>query len=208
MRAEDRERFGDSRADDPVVWRALDGKAVVTTDVQHNIAAPTVSIRASSPIIDISPETGKAEIIGAVVTGFLLDTAFVDGIKETTDLDITVFANDTSVATTFTAPDNQKRLIGIRETNPQIINTVLKKDSTYTGTAMILNQPFLASYIPIQDIEESTIGMFFTGMSQAEILDTVNDTIELTFSLSLLLMAFSILPIAWLARFISYNQKI
>lgn len=207
MRAEDKERFGDSLADDPVVWRALDGKAVVTTFTERGVTIPTVSIKASAPIVDTS-ETGEPEIIGAIVTGFLLDTAFVDGIKKLTDLDITVFANDTSSATTFTVPESQFRLIGTRELNQRILNTVLKEGMTYTGTASIMNRPFLAAYIPFRDIEETTVGMFFTGRSQASILAVVSDTIQLTFSISILLMILSILPLAWLARFISYHQQV
>ena len=207
MRAEDRERFGDSIADDPIVWRALDGKAVVTTDTQQVVTIPTVSIRASSPIVDTS-EAGDLEIVGAIITGFVLDTAFVDGIKKITDLDITVFADDQSIATTFTMPETGRRLIGAREPDQRIVNAVLKEGGTYTGTSSILNRPFLAAYIPIQDIEETTIGMFFTGRSQASILTLVGDTMRLTFSVSVLLMILFILPIGWLARFISHHQQV
>ena len=207
MRAEDKERFGDSLANDPVVWRALDGKAVVTTFTEPGVTIPTVSIKASSPVVDTSL-TGEPEIIGVVITGFLLDTAFVDGIKKITDLDITVFANDVSAATTFIVPESQLRLIGNRELDQDILTTVLKKHATYTGTTTILNRPFLAAYIPIKDVEETTIGMFFTGRSHASILAVVSDTMKLTFSISILLMIFFLLPIGWLARFISYNQQV
>lgn len=207
MRAEDKERFGDSLAEDPIVWRALEGKAVVTTDSKSSVTMPQVSIRASSPIIDTA-ETGQLEIIGAVVTGFILDTAFVDGIKKVTGLDITVFAEDTSVATTFTVPETQQRLIGAREVNQQVTDTVLKKAETFTGSAMILSQPFLAVYVPIEDIEETVTGMVFTGRSQKSILDLVSETMRLTFSISIILMIAFIGPIAWLARFITRHQQI
>lgn len=207
MRAEDKDRYGDSLADDPVVWRSLDGKAVVTTLAERGITLPMISIRSASPIVDAS-ESGELEIVGSVVTGYLLDTAFVDGIKQMTSLDVTVFAGDVSAATTFTVPGSQLRLVGTRESNTDIVTAVLKKGEKYTGEALVLNRPFLASYVPIKDIEETTVGMFFTGKSQAAFLASVSDTIQLTFSISILLMILSILPLWALARFITYHQNI
>lgn len=207
MRAQDKERFGDSVADDQVVWRALDGKAVVTTAAEQGVTISTVSIKAASPVIDTS-QTGEPKIIGTIITGFLLDTAFVDGIKKITDLDVTIFANDVSIATTFTDLSNDHRLIGVRELDQDILTTVLKEQKAYTGSALLFNRPFLAAYIPILDIEETPIGMFFTGRSQASILGVAGDTMRLTFSISILLMILSIPPIWWLARFISYNQQV
>lgn len=207
MRAEDKEHYGDSISEDPVVWRALNGKAVVTTFVEQGITLPTVSIRAASPVVDTS-ETGEQEITGVIVTGFLLDTAFVDGIKKITGLDITVFANDTRSASTFTVPGSQFRLIGTKELDQKVIKSVLKKSQSYTGSATVLNQSFLAAYIPILDVEETAIGMFFTGRSQSSILALASQTMRLTFLISIALMAISILPLRWLALFISHHQEV
>ncbi|MFC1701074.1 cache domain-containing protein [Patescibacteria group bacterium] len=207
IRAEDKEQFGDSMADDPVVWRALDGKAVVTIFSEEGVTIPKVSIKASSPIIDAS-KTGEPEIIGAVVTGYLLDLAFVDGIKNITGLDVMVFADNTISATTFASPESQIRMIGVKESDDNVLDTVLKKGNNFTGTVSIFNRSFLAAYIPLQDVEETTIGMLFTGKSKGSILDVASETMQVTFLISILLMIFSILPLWWLARFISYNQNI
>ncbi len=207
MRAEDRERYGDSIAQDPVVWRALDGKAVVTIQAEDGVTIPTIAIRASSPIVD-TREDGRPEIIGAIVTGYLMDIAFVDGVKKVTGLDVTVYANDVAAATTFTLPNSSTRLIGTHEVETNITSAVLKQGKRHTGTATILNQPFLASFIPILDVEETPIGMLFTGRSQASILAVASDTLKLTFSLSIVFMLLSILPLAWLARFITHNQQV
>lgn len=207
MRAEDKERFGESIAEDPVVWRALDGKAIVTSYAEHGVHLPVVSIRAASPIVDTS-QTGEPEIIGAIVTGFLVDTAFVDGIKKITNLEVTVFANEVSTATTFNMPDSGIRLLGTKETDERILDQVLKKGHAYTGAALVLNEPFLASYIPLKDIQNTTIGMLFTGKSQGSILSLISETIQLTFTVSIILMILSILPLWWLARFISHYQRV
>ena len=206
MHGEDRSRFGESIADDPVVWRALDGKIVVNTAVEKSVTVPRVSIRAASPIVDT--EGGEPKIVGAIITGFLLDTAFVDGIKKITGLDVTVFANDTRSANTITVPGSQSRLIGTRESDRKILETVLQNRDTYIGTAMILSQSYLASYIPINDVEDTTVGMFFTGRSQASILDLTSRTIQLTFLISTLLMLISLIPLRALASFITKHQEI
>ena len=207
MRAEDRDRFGDSIADDPILWRALDGKAVVTTTAEQGATIPTVSIRAASPIVDTS-EAGDPEIIGVVITGFMLDTAFVDGIKKITDLEITVFADNVRSATTLVVPESEFRLIGTQELNQEIIDTVLKKGETFTGTTRVLSRPFLAAYIPIKDIEETEIGMFFTGRSHASILAAAGETMQLTFVVSIALMIFALFILWWIARFISEQQRV
>ena len=207
MRAEDRQHFGDSLANDPVVWRALDGKSAVTVAVEPGITIPIVSIRAASPIIS-SSDKGEPEIIGAAVTGYLLDTAFVDGIKKLTDLDLMVFANDITVATTFEVPDTKTRLIGARELNTSIIQKVLQEGKNYTGDTEVFRRQFLAAYVPMKDIEATTIGMLFTGRSQASILSVIGETMRLTFSISLLLMIISIIPVWLIARFIAYHQDV
>lgn len=207
MRAEDRQHFGDSLANDPVVWRALDGKSAVTVAVQAGATIPIVSIRAASPIIS-SSDRGEPEIVGAAVTGYLLDTAFVDGIKNLTGLDLMVFANDTTIATTFAVPDTQTRLIGARELNPSIIKKVLREGKNYTGDTEVFGRQFLAAYVPMKDIEATTIGMLFTGRSQASILSVIAETMRLTFSVSLLLMIISIIPVWLIARFITYHQNV
>jgi len=207
MRAEDRERYGDSIADDPIVWRALDGKAVVTTVATQGVTVPTVSIRAASPIVDTS-EAGDPEIIGAVITGFLLDTAFVDGMKKITGLEITIFSDNIRSATTLVIPESQFRLIGTQEVNEEILDTVLRRGESFTGTTKVINQSFLAAYIPIKDVEETEIGMFFTGRSHASILAAAGETMQLTFVVSILLMIVALFALWWTARFIAYHQKI
>lgn len=207
MRAEDQERFGDSLAQDPVIWRALDGKAVVTIAVEEGVTLSKVTIRASSPVVD-AEESGEPRVIGAVVTGFLLDNAFVDGIKRITGLDVAVFAQNIRSASTFTIPESEFRLIGSREANREILDTVFKKKQSYTGIVSLLNQPYLAAYIPIEDVEGTTVGMFFTGRSQSALLALASDTIKRTFAISVVLMIVSVIPLRLLAGFITRNQQV
>lgn len=207
MRAEDKELYGDSLAEDSVVWRALDGKAVVTTAVEQGVTISKVAIRAASPILD-TEEGGESRIIGAIVTGFLLDNAFVDGINKITGLGVAVFANDIRSASTFTIPESELRLVGSRETNQDVLDAVFKKRRAYTGTVSILNQPFLAAYIPIEDVEGTVVGMFFTGRPQSALFALASDTMQRTFAISIIFMIVSVLPLRLLAMFISRNQEV
>lgn len=205
MRAEDKNHFGDSLAEDPVVWRALDGKSVVTAFIEPGATVPQMTIRAASPIIDLSDE-GNPEIIGATITGFIIDSAFVDGIKKLTGLDVAIFANDIRAATTFSVAE--ARLLGTRETDQRIIDKVLKKSEVFSGTALILNQPFYSAYVPLKDIENTTIGMVFTGRSQISILRSASDIIATTFGIAVFLMIVMVLPIYFLTRFITIQQNV
>ncbi|MDO8537088.1 MAG: cache domain-containing protein [bacterium] len=206
-RAEDEQAYGDSLAEDQTVWRALEGKAVVTISVEKGVTIPVVEIKASSPVVDTT-ETGLPKIIGVVVTGVLLDTAFVDGFKQVTGLDVVIFADDISSATTLTVPGGNYRLTGNRESNTAITDTVIKKGQIYTGNTTLFNQPFVAAYVPLKDIEETTVGMLFTAVSQASILALISDVMQRTFMISVLLMVAFILPLRWLAAFISRNQEV
>ena len=207
MRAEDRTHLGDSLAEDPVVWRAFDGKSVVTSFIEPGLTVPRFTIRAASPIIDTDSE-GEPEITGAVITGFIIDDAFVEGVKKITDLDVTIYAGAIRSASTFRLPGTQARLVGTREDDQRILDVVLKQARAYTGPVEVLNEPYFAAYTPIKDVEDTPVGMFFTGRSQAVVLEAASNTLRLTFGVSILLMLGIILPIYWLARFITHHQEV
>lgn len=84
MRGEDPDRIGDSLSSDPLVSRVIQGEMLSTVTKKQGVLAPEISIRSASPIA-----TGSG-IVGAVVVGSRVDNAFVDGIKETTGLDVSV----------------------------------------------------------------------------------------------------------------------
>ncbi len=198
MRAEDRDSVGDNQKDDAVVKSAMGGKQLATVIKRDGTLAPLVQVKAAVPIPGGS---------GVVVTGFSVDNAFVDGVKDITELDVAVFGNDTRAATTFVAADSKSRFVGTKETNEKILQTVLRDKKNFAGTAQILNQPYYTVYSPIKTLDDKVIGMLFVGKLQTTLIDTAKKSIELTFLGSILLMILSVVPAYFLAKYMQEHAE-
>lgn len=199
MRAEDREKIGDNIGSDSVVKSALSGQRLSTVVTRSGVFLPIVEIKAATPIII------NNEVKGAVVTGFLVDSAFVDGVKRTTGLDVTVFADRRRAATTFLLPDGKSRAVGTIESNPSVISSVLEKGEIFTGSSQVINQSYYTAYAPLKTYGDKTIGMLFVGKQQTELINAANRSLELTFLGSIILMVVSIIPTYYVSKYIS-NQ--
>lgn len=200
MRASDKENVGDS-LDDLTVKRALDGNTQSTVVIKEGIIAPDILIRSSAPIIS------DGSVMGVVVTGFKIDSAFVDGVKEVTGLDASVYADDTRVATTFITPDGKSRFISTKQTNEKVLSEVLTNGNVYVGPSEIMNQSFYTAYSPLRSGSDKIIGMLFVGKPQTELFRTAEESIQLTFLGSTVLMMLSIIPSFFVAKYIEKNIK-
>lgn len=87
----------------------------------------------------------------------------VDKIGKLTENTVTVFLNDTRVATNIIA-DGQ-RATGTKAPD-NIVDTVLKAGQAYSGEVNILGVNYHAHYVPIKDSEGKIIGMFYIGISK------------------------------------------
>ena len=196
VRADDPEKASGSLSDNPLIKKTLEGDgaaSIVTTDA---VMSPEVSVRAAYPI-----KTGDG-VIGAVMIGTSIDSAFVDGLKEATGLDASIYADNVRSATTFVAPDGKSRWIGIREETEKVKKTVLVDGELFTGSVNILNVPYFAAYLPLKDISENTIGMLFVGAPQVSLLQAASQSIELTFLVTVALLVASIFSAYFVSRYI------
>ena len=114
-RAEESDAISDSLADNLVVSSAFQGENLVNMDTRSWITAPQVYIETAVQMATPA----------AVYTGYIIDNAFVDGVKNATGLDIAIFADDVKSATTLKASDDVSRLTGVKETNQTITDKVL-----------------------------------------------------------------------------------
>lgn len=206
MRAEDRERIGDTVLDDKITKSALSGQPLSTVTLIQGILAPQIQIKAAVPIFKSNPKDPH-DIVGVVVTGFTVDNAFVDGIKEVTDLDASVYGGDTQAATTFVAPDGTSRFVGTKEHNVQILKIVLGQGEIFIGSTNVLNQPFFTAYSPLKSLNNEIIGMLFVGKPQTTLIQTAQRSVELTFLGSIICMILSILPSYFVSRYIYQHLK-
>lgn len=203
MRGEDKNKVGDTLIFDPTIKSALEGQRLATVISQEGAIAPHIQIKASVPFYIYK----NSKTQGVISTGFWIDSAFVDGIKSVTGLDVTVFGGNKRAATTFVASDGKTRLIGSLETNPAILETVLEKGEIFVGAANILNKPYYTAYAPLITYPDKTIGMLFVGKLQTELFETAQKSIQLTFIGSIFLMTLSLIPAYYLSRYIEENLK-
>jgi len=201
MRAENRDKIGDTLANDPLVQNALNNNSLSTVVTTPGILAPVVRVEAAVPIPNRNA-TDAARLVGTIVTGFLVDNTFVDGVKTLTGLETSVFGDNTRAATTFLDPDGKSRSIGTKETNPKVLEKVLKENAVYAGPSQILNQPYYSVYSPLKTVNDATIGMLYVGKPQTTILETAQKSIQFTFLGSVILMTLSLIPAYFLSSFI------
>jgi methyl-accepting chemotaxis protein len=142
-----------------------------------------------------------------VIAGVIADTAFVDGIKQATGMDASVYSTDVRSATTLLGPDGKSRLIGIKENNAQVKNTVLEKGESYKGVISLLNQPYLAVYAPLKNYDNTVAGMLLVGRPHTYILETAGRSIQLTFLIAALMIALSVIPAYIVARHIARQVR-
>ncbi len=193
---EEPDRFGYSLGADPLIKQALTGQSQVSVVTQEGTITPNIVIKAASPVMK------NNQVIGAVLSGSIVDTALLDGIKKATGLEASIYADTKLSATTILSPDGVTRPVGTQEQRPQIRITVLKDGNPYTGAVNLLNRPYFASYLPLLDAGKLPVGMLFVGKPQAGVLSTAGRSIELTFVVTAVLLIVSIFPAYLISRFI------
>ena len=196
-RGEDKERFGDSLSDDPVVKRALSGESAASIVSKDAVLAPEISIRAGAPI------KNREEVVGAVVTGTVIDSAFVDGIKAATGLEASIYSGNVLSATTLVNPDGELRPLGIKEENGGVKSKVLEKGENFVGAVSILNTPYFASFLSLKDVDETPVGMLFVGKPQIGVFQTAGRAIESTFLVTAILMMIAVFPAYFISKYIT-----
>lgn len=202
MRGEDNDKIGDSLSNDSLFKRALRGEKSSSVATKDGPIAPIVSIRSAVPI---TASTGQA--IGVVIVGSDIDNAFVDGLKATTKLDVSVYADNVLSATTFIASDGKSRYIGIKEEDKNINKNVLIDGKNYSGELNILNVAYLAAFTPLKDVDGNPVGMLFAGEQQVSTIQAASSSIEYTFIIAVLFLLISILPSFLISRFITNQFK-
>jgi len=147
------DRTGDSLAGQAQVRRGLQREATV------GIVGSTVvpfSVRACVPVVKGDKLLGTLSVGTSIVT-----EPYVDGLKELTGAEVTIFVGNTRAMTTITS--DGKRVIGSQLGNPIIENAVLKNREAVFRDLTIFGQPFKAAYWPLADFENNVVGMWFVG---------------------------------------------
>lgn len=198
-RPDNNEKVGESISEDLLFQKAKAGNSYSTVASEKGVLSPQIMVKAAVPVID------EGNTIGVIITGTIIDNAFVDGIKSATDLDSSVYAGLEMSATTLIAPDGKSRYIGTPLEEGNLISTIFVKRQDFINEVDILTTPYLVAIAPLKDLEGNSIGMLLIGKEKSEVLQSVSRAIEATFLLSILIFILSILPIYVTARYIA-NQ--
>jgi len=194
IRAENPDRWGDSISSDPLVRRALSGTTSSTITTAEGVLGPAVYIKSAAPV----EQSGK--IVGSVIVSITADNGFVDGIKNSTGLDSSIYGQNQIAATTLLSTASSRRPIGVKQTDSQINKTVLADGQEFSGSTDLLNRRYLAVYRPLKDINNNVVGMIFIGQPQISELQTAGHSIELTFVVTAILIVISIFPAYFAAK--------
>ena len=90
---------------------------------------------------------------------------FLDQLKERMGCEFTIFEGDTRAYTTVV--QDGRRVVGSKLSS-DLVGTVLQQGKSFVGEATILEEEYLASYVPVRDDSGNISGLVFAGISVSE----------------------------------------
>lgn len=195
LRAHSATAVGDSIKGEQAGSEAMAGNYFVTLE---SVQTEGLSIRGSAPIYG---EDGK--LIGVVITGFIIDNAFVDSIKKSTGVDVAVYKGDTLQATTILDQDGKSRNIGAVQTDNTVKSLVLEQGKEVVLENKIFSRPYLVSYSPLKDAKEKVVGMLQSARSQSGLFETAVAASRLTLLITIIITLMTLMPFYYVAKKIS-----
>ena len=194
IRAHEPDKYDDSIANQVNIQKAIMGESSV--DIEEGKVVK-YSIRAGAPLKD---KNGK--IIGVISLGYVLsNNEFVDKQKTLFNCDTTIFWGNERIATTI-VDGAGKRIVGSKQENASIIETVLKNGKQYQGEAIIQDANYFVIYSPIIDVNGTPTGMLFLGQKADIISNVANQLITnqavILVILGILLVICIVLIVRWL----------
>jgi len=112
------------------------------------------------------------------------NTEIVDQIGEDTGDTVTIFQEDTRVATNVMK--DGERVLGT-QVSPAVAETVITKGEQYLGEADVQGYLYQAAYMPLKDSQGETVGILYVGAPQ-EIIDSIISKISKDFLIVLVIV--------------------
>ncbi len=194
-KADSYQTTGYSLSSNFVVSRALAGESKTNLLTRDWVNAPLALIEVATP-----------SSYGVVYTGYILDSAFVDGYRDATGLETSIYVGSVKSATTFVAADGITRLVGAIQTSPTIKTEVLEKGNNYSGLTSVFANEYLSEYGPFKNEEGKILGMVFVGFPSNTLYAAARTSIYATFYVIIFLVVFSFIPAYFFAKFIEKHQ--
>ncbi|MCI9553834.1 MAG: methyl-accepting chemotaxis protein [Oscillibacter sp.] len=128
--------------------------------------------------------------------------ALLDELKSRMGCEFTIFEGDTRAYTTVI--QNGQRVVGTK-LSADLNETVLQKGQPFVGTASILNEEYLCSYVPTRDASGAVNGLLFAGISSADANRQILITVLMSVLVSLIVIAVCVMIMArYLKKTVSY----
>lgn len=124
--------------------------------------------------------------------------AVVDRISELTGDTVTIFLNDTRIATNVKKADGS-RAVGTK-VSEEVANVVLKQGKNYYGEAVVVGNLYQTAYTPIKDGSGKVIGMWYVGVSKEISIGLVKQATYLAIISGIVLFAVGLLLLMLLAN--------
>lgn len=107
--------------------------------------------------------------------------SLVDSLAKLTGDTVTIFLNDTRVATTVRGTDGE-RAIGTKVSDV-VAQKVLKNGENYLGEANVVGQIYQTAYEPLRDTQGNILGMFYVGISRSYAQEMIANSLGQTAAL-------------------------
>jgi len=125
-------------------------------------------------LISAKPFYYGGQIAGCILAGRdMTSAAFITEVKDSYDVECTIFHNDTRVSTTLGSS-----LVGTKLDNTKIISQVLKNRKDYIGQNTIAGGQYYSVYRPLASDDGTVCGMIFVAKSMTIIKAIRNQTLR------------------------------
>ena len=188
--------FGQSFSTDPVVKRVLEGKIVGSPLLEEGVEAPSMIIRAGSPLVK------DGQVIGAVIIDTPIDTAFVDRIGSITGLEVTVYAEEHRTATTI-RDDSGRPLVPETIEDKTLAEVTLHQGKVFRSSSTLGSKPYFIAAIPVNNIDDARVGILTAGLPAQTLIENLKSSTQISFLVSFALLILSLGPFYILARLLT-----
>jgi methyl-accepting chemotaxis protein len=122
------------------------------------------------------------------------DNALLDELGQLSGNNVTMFNNDTRVATTFQDAAG-KRPVGTKASEA-IVKTVLQEGKPFSGYAEVLGNRYLSAYKPLKGQNGQVVGMLFMGIPTKEV-DEIQSGFIRTIAIAVIVLLIVVGAISW-----------
>jgi len=174
---------GEDLTNNFLVQKALKGETSVSTEILSEQELKDLGLIQRAKIPGITPTRGlviqavlpvinrEEKIVGTVRAGYLLNNnnmILVDEIKKQTGLISSVFLDDYRVCTNTPSSKRGEYAVGSKLSLTKA-KLALRRGQKYIGRAQVLEQWYIAGYMPLHNNNKNIIGAFGIGVSEEDI---------------------------------------